>query len=171
MVKQFQTAQWDLLEERTQVRKGTTQRYITTNPTRRKDSKKYSILLVLRVILFNFYEVGKYLQEFKGMMLEMSSFKNNPNFTIYGKLGEVYDHLNWTEFYHEEIAEETLIWLCRFVFPRLILQGSKPIRLSSFISQIRKWLQFAYKIKKQFHPLGKMYQNNRKLRICLLFET
>ena len=159
------------MEGRTLVRKGTTHRYITVNTTKRKDSDKYSILLVLRIILLNFYEVGEWLKEFKGMMLEMSSFKNNPNFTIYGKFGEVYDHLNWTESYHEDIPEETLTWLCRFVFPRLILQESKPIRLSAFISQIRKWLQFAFKIKKQFHPLGKTYQNNRKLRICLLFET
>lgn len=89
----------------------------------------------------------------------MTSFTTNKNFTIYEKLGQVYDHLNWTESYHKEIDEGILIWLCRFVFPRLLLQGLKLIRLSDFTSQIRQWLQFANEIKKEIGPLGKSYQN------------
>ena len=87
-----------------------------------------------------FIEVGECLQELKTSLLQMTSFTSNKNFEIYEKLGQVYDHLNWTENYHEEIDEEVLIWLCRFVFPKLLLQGLKLIRLSDFTSQIRQWL-------------------------------
>ena len=110
-----------------------------------------------------FDEVGDYLQELKDSLLQMTSFTSNKNFAIYEKLGQVYDHLNWTESYHEEIDEEVLIWLCRFVFPKLLLQGLKLIRLSDFTSQIRQWLKFANEVKEAIGPLGKVYEHFFKL--------
>lgn len=94
-------------------------------------------------------------------------FRNLDILDHFRKLGKIYDSDNWSSTYHKEVDESILKWLYLQVIPFLALNKDLDVRAryvkeKDFIWLMRKWLQFAYKHKKQ-QVFGKRYFHHCKV--------